>query len=85
MLTFLPLNDVTVEFIFLKFIPKSSHKEVNADTQWDDSMLSGSNLFEDFDFVISLNGINEINLDRGLKKQLKKKYPYQHMHLTGGA
>ena len=35
-----------------------------------------SDLFEGFDFVISLNGINEINLDRGLKKQLKKKYPY---------
>ena len=35
-----------------------------------------ADLFKGFDFVVSLNGINEINLDRGLKKELRKEYPY---------
>ncbi len=38
--------------------------------------LMYSELFKDFDYVISLNGINEINLDRGLNSKLKEKYPY---------
>lgn len=32
---------------------------------------------EKFDFIISLNGINELNTSRDLPKELKKKYPYQ--------
>ena len=38
--------------------------------------LMYSELFKNFDFVISLNGINEINLNRGLNSKLKEEYPY---------
>ena len=38
--------------------------------------LMYSELFKNFDFVISLNGINEINLNRGLNSKLKDEYPY---------